>query len=77
MSVASVKRAEAGTVRVSEVRTVIVDVTVEPLYDIHPDTEITLRVNGRRIRRLTHHQADRLGLIRDGEGGHRLPGIDY
>ena len=53
---------DAGRVKASEVRTVILDVNVNVPQDMSPDDGMIIRLNNRIIKRLNYNEAQRLGL---------------
>jgi hypothetical protein len=58
------KKAPIGTVSTDELRTTVIDVQVDQVA-VHPDADVLIRLNGRPLRRMTRHQAARLGLVRE------------
>ena len=55
----------AGTVRRTQKRIVVIEVTVDPVdgYDDDTEADYLITVNGRTVKRMTYYQAQRMGIV--------------
>jgi hypothetical protein len=56
-----------GRITVRKVTTHRVEIDIPPLPDVESTDEVVVVLNGRAIRRYAFYQADRAGLLREGD----------